>query len=419
MAVVQPSYEDLQCRVKELDDLVHAVRTGEVDTLVSEADPTHLLFLKEYGLELQRERQLAELRAMVETVPTALAILWRNGEIRLANRAFLGISGPGAATTLRQWVDGLHADDHFQEELEEHLAEALKGFDHAVSRQATFRAHTGRQLHWILSFQKLLGDIEGKPAVMLAGTDVTEQKRLIDQLSNAKAQMEDFLAAAAHDLKSPLITVTHNATFARMSLGDTILDDTAECLDRVQSAAKAMLNLLAQLSEVSRAGHDTEPRKLHSLGELAQAALRQLEGVLAERDAKVVVGDNLPELYCQGTKVIQVFSNLITNAVKYTPAERTPQIEVGCERTAGVEHTFFVRDNGAGIPGDCLEKVFELFDRLSADASTPGQGVGLTVVKRIVELHGGRVWAESVPGEGSTFFFTIGQQRKHDHDHDR
>ena len=419
MAVVQPSYEDLQCRVKELDDLVHALRTGEVDTMVSEADPTHLLVLKEYGLELQRERQLAELRAMVETVPTALAILWRDGEIRLANRAFLGASGPGAATTLRQWANGLYAHERFEEELEDHLAEAHKGFDHAFSQQVTFRSHAGCELHWILSFQKLLGNIEGKPAVMLAGTDVTQQKCLIEQLSNAKGQMENFLAAAAHDLKSPLITITHNVTFARMSLGDTILDETAECLDRVKSAAKATLNLLSQLSEVSRVGHDTEPRKPHSLRELAQMAVRQLEGVLAERDAKVVVGGDLPELYCQGTKFVQVFSNLISNAVKYTPAERTPQIEMGYQPIAGVEHTFFVRDNGIGIPEECLEKVFDLFDRLSADSNTPGQGVGLTVVKRIVELHGGRVWAESVPGESSTFFFTIGQQREHDHDHDR
>lgn len=244
---------------------------------------------------------------------------------------------------------------------------------------------------------------------------ITAERSLVAQLSDAKQQMESFLAAAAHDLRSPLITIAHNATFARKSL-ENGATEVAKHLDRIQSAEKDMLNLLDQLSEVSRAGRDTEPRKVHSFRELAQSAVRQLEGTLAERQANVVVDGNLPELCCQGTKFVQVFCNLISNAVKYTPAGRTPHVEVGYQLRPRSEHVFFVRDNGSGIPEECLPKVFDLFKRLSTDQNIPGQGVGLTVVKRIVEVHGGRVWVESIPDEGSTFYFTVGQQRENDYD---
>jgi len=131
----------------------------------------------------------------------------------------------------------------------------------------------------------------------------------------------------------------------------------------------------------------------------------------------VAVDDNLPDLCCQATKFVQVFSNLISNAIKYTPAERTPRVEVGCRRLSDGESVFFVRDNGRGIPEDSLGRVFGIFDRLSVDASIPGQGLGLAVVKRIIGLHGGRIWVESTPGEGSTFYFTVGTHERDDHDH--
>ena len=428
MSVVKPSYEELEDRLGELEGLFAAIRSGEVDSVVSDRDPSRLLILREYELELQRERQLAELQAILETVPTALAIVRPEGEICLSNRAFCfagcidstnrtscGVSCPGRCTTLEQWAARLQAHAEFPDVLKQHLAESLEGSRQSDPMETSFRTYAGDQLHWLMTFQQLPGEIEGRPAVIMAGTDVTDEKCLIDQLSDAKAQMEDFLAAAAHDLKSPLITIAHNATFARMGQGDTIMPEAAECLDRIQAAEKDMLNLLNQISAVSRAGRDTEPRKRHALHELVQSALRQLEGMLAQHRAEVVVGDGFPELYCQGTKLVQVFSNLISNAIKYTPTRRRPHIEVGYRLRRGPEHLFFVSDNGSGIPEEGLQRIFGLFDRLSADPNIPGQGVGLTVVRRIVELHGGRIWAESAEGKGSTFYFTIGRQRRDDH----
>lgn len=414
MSTVKPTYEELEQRLREVEGLLGAMRTGKVDSIVADDVGSHLLVLREHELELERERQLEELRAAMKTVPTALAVVSADGKIRSANQVFLDVAGPGACTTLRAWAARLRAHDKFADDLEQRLSKSLREARQLVPLAATFTTHAGKELHWVMTFQQLPGQIEERPIVMVAGTDITEEKRLNTQLSDAKRQMEDFLAAA-HDLKAPLITIAHNVTFARMGQEDTLTAETAECLDHILAAEKDMLNSLCQVSAVLRAGRDTEPRELHSFHELARKALRQLEGTIAQRRAQVVLGDSLPELYCQGTKFVQVFSNLISNAIKYTPAERTPHVEVGYKQRPGQEYVFFVRDNGSGISQECLEKVFGLFERLSADADISGQGVGLAVVKRIVELHGGRVWAESVLGEGSTFYFTVGKQRRDDY----
>lgn len=418
MSTVKPTYEELDDRVAELERLLDAMRSGDVDSIVSGRDPSRLLVLCEYELELQKERQLAELRAIIETVPTALAIVWPDGEIRLANHAFCGVSCPGYCTALEQWAEGLQAHAEFVEELKQHLAESLERLRQSDPLEATFKTHAGNQLDWLMTFQQLPGEIEGRPAVIMAGTDVTNEKRLIGELLDAKSQMEGFLAAAAHDLKTPLITIAHNVTFARMGQGDALTPETAECLDRVQSAAKGMQDLLARLSEVSIAGHATEPRKLHSFRALVQSALRQLDGTLAERGAKVVIAEDLPDLYCQENGIVQVFLNLISNAIKYTPTERTPRIEVGYRQRLDLGHVLFVRDNGVGIPEENLLDVFEPFRRLSTDPNTSGQGLGLSIVERTVALHGGQVWVESVPGEGSTFCFSIPQLKEDRHGYD-
>ncbi len=410
IAIEKPTHKELEDRVRELEDLLHALRNGEVDSVVSDRDPSQLLVLREYMHELQRERQLSELEAVVEMVPIALAIVWADGKIHSANPAFLDVVQPDMRNTLQAWAAGLRADDKFEKRLEERLRRCLDGSRQLDPLAVTFTDRRAKELHWVITFQQLPGEVGDPRGAVIAGTDVTQEKRLIAQLSDAKRQMEEFLAAVAHDLKSPLITIAHNLTFARMSQGDTLTAESAECLDRVRAAEKDMLNLLHQISVVSRAGRDTEPCQRQSVHELVQSALCQLGSTLAERRAVVILGDNLPELYCQGTKLIQVFRNLISNAVKYTPAGRTPHVEVGYRDRSAGEHLLFVCDNGSGIPEENLQRIFGLFDRLSADPNISGQGVGLTVVKRVVELHGGRIWAESVLGEGSTFYFTIPRQ---------
>ncbi|MCX6835775.1 MAG: hypothetical protein NTW07_11720, partial [candidate division Zixibacteria bacterium] len=314
VATAELSYEDLQRKVQELQEALDAICHGKVDTVTSEYATGRLLVLRDFGQDQEQERQLAELRMIVETVPIPLAIVWGKGDIRLANRAFLNVSGPGTAVTLREWAAGLQANDRLAEMLDTNLSKSLHDSGQATQLETTFTTHAGNELCWLLSFQRLPGKVEGGVAETIAATDLTDEKHLNLQLRDAKTRMEEFLAAAAHDLKAPLITIAHNVNFARMSMADAAPAETAKCLEKIQSAGKDMIELLRQLSEVSRAGRDTEPRKLCSFGELVQSAIRQLEGTLAARRAQVVMGDDLPSLYCQETKFVEVFANLISNA---------------------------------------------------------------------------------------------------------
>jgi signal transduction histidine kinase len=140
--------------------------------------------------------------------------------------------------------------------------------------------------------------------------------------------------------------------------------------------------------------------------EIAREAVDRLHGRLTERGVSVEIAGDLPEVRGDRVRLVEVVQNLVENAVKFMGDQKAPRIEIGVVRAEG-EESFFVRDNGIGIEARFHEQVFGLFDKL--DPQVEGTGVGLALVRRIVELHGGRIWLESAgPGQGSTFWFTLG-----------
>jgi signal transduction histidine kinase len=150
------------------------------------------------------------------------------------------------------------------------------------------------------------------------------------------------------------------------------------------------------------------PAQRVEVGELASEAVRMVAGRIAERGAEVEVAADLPAVFGDRVRLLQVFQNLIDNAVKYMGDQASPRVEVGARRAAadGGGPVFYVRDNGMGIEPRHRDRVFGLFEQL--DAAAEGTGVGLALVKRIVELHGGRIWVESEgPGQGTSFCFTL------------
>jgi len=124
------------------------------------------------------------------------------------------------------------------------------------------------------------------------------------------------------------------------------------------------------------------------------------------------VADNLPTIYCDAERIYQVFENLLVNAIKFTGSTKNPKIEIGYE-DRGNFHQFYLRDNGIGIDPKYYRKIFETFHRLKEIEDEEGTGLGLPIVDRIVNNHGGKVWVESEPGEGSTFYFTIPMETNH------
>jgi signal transduction histidine kinase len=224
-------------------------------------------------------------------------------------------------------------------------------------------------------------------------------------LAAKNAELERFTYTVSHDLKSPLVTIHGFAGLAGTDLAKGDLARVRLDLGRIVAAADKMHRLLDDLLKLSRVGRVVHPPEDVPLGELAREAVELVKGQLRRNRVAVEVAPDLPVVRADRRRLLEVLQNLVENAAKFAAGEREPRISIGARRD-GEERVFFVRDNGRGIEPRFLEKVFDLFEKL--DPAVEGTGVGLALVRRIVEAHGGRVWAESDgPGHGTTFCFTL------------
>ncbi len=234
---------------------------------------------------------------------------------------------------------------------------------------------------------------------------ITELGSKNEQLEAQKAELERFVYTASHDLKTPLVTITG---FLGLLERDAAAGNTADLSRHVAvigDASNKMRRLLDELIELSRIGRIINADEWVPLDELARQAVELVSEPIRARGVEVVVEEEMPRVWGDRPRLLEVMQILVDNAVKFMGDQPTPRVEVGACRQ-GREVLCHVRDNGIGIDPKYHEKVFSLFDRLNP--SIDGSGAGLALAKRIVEVHGGRIWAESDgEGQGTTFFFTL------------
>ncbi len=231
-----------------------------------------------------------------------------------------------------------------------------------------------------------------------------ERERLIAELEAKNAEMERFTYTVSHDLKSPLITIRGFLGLLQKDVAAGDEKRIKEDMTHIQEAVRRMQLLLDELLTLSRVGRISNPPQDIDMGQLVGQAVEQVAGQIAERGVQMVIAPDLPTAHGDYPRLLEVVQNLIDNAVKFMGDQPRPVVEVGAGQE-GEETVFFVRDNGVGIDPRYQQKIFGLFERLSAD--TEGTGIGLALVKRIIEVHGGRIWVESTPGRGSTFYFSL------------
>jgi len=253
------------------------------------------------------------------------------------------------------------------------------------------------------AFNDMLGTIEERDRALLDANARLESA--IAELESKNAELERFTYTVSHDLKSPLITITGFLGLLEQDARKGDHERLERDVERIRAAAGRMSRLLDELLELSRIGRLRNAPEEVPFGELAREATSLLASAIGESGAEVEIEPDLPEVRGDRPRLLEVVQNLVENAVKFMGSQPRPRIEIGA-REEGGETVFHVRDNGIGIDPAYHEKVFGLFERL--DPQTDGTGIGLAIVRRVVEVHGGRIWVESEGmGRGTAFRFTL------------
>ncbi len=270
------------------------------------------------------------------------------------------------------------------------------------------------------------------PKIEPRGSLTAKFDRLMVELEARNAEIEQFVRTVSHDLKSPLITIKGFLALLKRDAATGDRDLLADDIRQIGRAADRLLQLLDDLFEYHRIAHRGNSPESVPLGALAKQALDLVLHRLDDRGLEVVIAPDLPVVTGDAARLLQVFQQLFANAVRFMGDQASPRIEVGV-RSDGGETICYVRDNGVGIEPRDHERIFRMFKRLPPQkidptarlsgptppslesvahrnrlqAGTGGTGAGLALVKRIVEIHGGRIWVESEgKGTGSTFCFT-------------
>jgi PAS domain S-box-containing protein len=325
-----------------------------------------------------------------------------NGDIDYFNRQWTLFTG----LTFEQiknwgWTQFIHPDD---------LEENLRAWrDSIASGEPFILEHRFRRAdgayRWHLSRAQAMRDANGNISMWIgSNTDIHEQKEKEEELQRANDDLQQFAYSASHDLQEPIRNVAVYSELVAKRYHSVLDADGQQFLGFLQEGGRRLATLINDLLTYTRAGMAQVNEAPVAASQVLQHALSSLAEAIREGDARVT-WDELPEVYMAESHLQQVFQNLIANALKYR-SEAAPQIHVSAD-VQGTGWRFSVRDNGIGIDPKYKEKIFGVFKRLHQDQKYTGTGIGLAICQRVVERYGGRIWVESEPGEGATFFFTI------------
>jgi PAS domain S-box-containing protein len=345
-------------------------------------------------------------RDLVENLPDVVFAVDQNGALTYVSPAVEPMTGYSVSElTGRTFADFLHPDD---------LARAFENFVRTLSGEALvdelrFFTKSG-ETRWLRNSNKPIFLEDRIVGVRGVFSDITELKqaeealrKTVEELQRSNAELERFAYVASHDLQEPLRTVASYTQLLEKRYKDKLDTDATEFIDFAVNGARRMQQLINDLLAYSRVGTRGKPFEPTDMEAVLEAALANLQVAVNDSKAKVT-HDPLPTVMGDDGQLVQVFQNLIHNAIKFR-GKKPPLVHISAGRK-GDEYLFSVKDNGIGIDPQYFERVFIIFQRLHRDDYL-GTGIGLAISNRIVQRHGGKMWLESKPAKGSTFYFTI------------
>jgi signal transduction histidine kinase len=232
-----------------------------------------------------------------------------------------------------------------------------------------------------------------------------ELKRRAEKLEAAYQDMESFSYSASHDLRAPLMIIDGFSRILLKQQGKKFDDNGKEMLTIIRETSEKMTQLINDLLSFARLSSKAVLKSDIDMRALAQNVLDSLNSTIAGRDVRFVLKD-LPTAWGDTPMIRQVLVNLLANALKSTRLRKKAKIEIGCKEE-GNETVYYIKDNGVGFSSEHGERLFRFFERLHPAEKFEGIGIGLVIIKRIINKHGGKVWAQGEPDKGATFFLSL------------
>ena len=361
----------------------------------------------------RREEDLARtsnyLQTLMDSMMDMLIVTDLNGIIIEANRTAERISGYGHEKLIRQPFRRFFTDSERAQAGVKQVLAKREVFDYEL----TLVTEAGREIP-VMFNATVLEESDGRiTGVLITARDITEIKRAeqalerqAQELARANADLEEFASVASHELQEPLQTIMRYASSLTERYRGEFDAQAKGYLNYMMDQTASMQALTNAVLTYARVEAETRPLELTDCEASFEQAMANL-GAAVEESGVEVSHDPLPTVMADASQLPRVFQNLIGNAIKYCDTSKEQlRIHVSAKKE-GSKWLFSVRDNGIGIDPEFWEDIFDMFTRLHPRSEIPGAGMGLAITERIVNRHGGRIWVESEPGEGSVFYFTI------------
>ena len=399
------------------------VEINSVRTMWEER-PAVMANIKDINERVESEKKLQEsaekYRSLVESTEDSIYLADRDYRYLFMNRKYLSRFDVPLDEVIGRRYGEFHSEDgtkEFTEKVDE-VFETGKSilYEHRSERDGRY---------FLQTFSAIKGQEERIKAITVVSKDITDRKeaerdreRLLAELEAKNKELESFVYSITHDLKTPLVSLQGFSSLLQREFHDQLDEEGKHYMERIQGNVAHMDSLISDLLELSRIGRVVGPIEEINVGTVLKEIQQNLSIELKEAGTELVVQEPLPAVHADPGRIRQVFTNLIENALKFRSRDRPLRIEVGCKEERG-SYRIHVADNGIGIAPQYQEQIFNPFRKL--DPKTEGMGIGLALVKKIVEHHGGRVWiespstllrtpteaAEGQEGGGATFYLTL------------
>jgi PAS domain S-box-containing protein len=363
-----------------------------------------------------RERELAEEKysKIVENAIDGVFQSTPDGRFLSINPAMARMYGYESPEDMLDSITDISIQLYVDSEIRDALQRRLANEEQIVGYESLDYRKDGSTF-WTSANVQVIRDADGN-ILYYEGTieDITPRKKveaeresLIQELAAKNAELERFTYTVSHDLKSPLVTINGFLGYLEQDAASGNMARFKADSQRIHNAVDKMQGMLNDLLELSRIGRLVNEPELIPFGDLVQSATELVHGQIEAGGITISLQPGLPAVYGDRQRLTEVLQNLLDNASKFMGDQPNPRIEIGQDGKEDGKAIFYVRDNGIGIEPDYHEHIFGLFNKLNSKAE--GTGIGLALVKRIIEVHGGRIWVESDAGTGSIFLFTLPQ----------